>query len=184
MDIETLKGLGLDLSRIEDLVVERIAESILTEDEGRQDSDFAVRVHARVEEKLNQAVDSVAGRNVIPNMEQYIENYCLQATNEWGEKKGEPLSFVQYLVQRAEHYMQEPVDAHGKTKAEEGYGWRKKQTRVVWLINHHLQYSISQALKDALKVIDETISGGLEKAIKAQMIELQGKLKVAFDGRR
>jgi hypothetical protein len=89
------------------------------------------------------------------------------------------MTFIEYLVARAEAYLREDVNFDGKSKDEHsGYSWSKSQTRIVWLVNKHLQYSIESAMKDAVKTINDAVTEGLEKTVKVKLEEIAKGLKV------
>lgn len=185
MSIE-LKDLGISNEDLTNRVVEQIAEKMLfgltdTDEDGNvleTSTRFQDQMKTRVAEKIDQSIEEIAGRNVIPEMSNIIENYCLQETNNWGEKRGEPVSFTEYLIARAEAYLSEMVDHTGKPKGRDSYSWQPKTTRVVFLIEKHLHYSISQAMEGALRQANSTIAGGIEAAVKKSVRDIQDKLKV------
>jgi hypothetical protein len=184
----TIESLGLSADELADRVVNKAVEALLskhisgTDDgepwEGFDDSPFAAAMQKRIKEKVEEAIDQIAGKHVLPNVAAYVETLCLQETNKWGEKRGEPVTFVEYLVARANAYLAEEVDFRGKTKTEEGYGWKKNTTRVAYLVHEHLQYSIETAMKAALTDANSKIVGGIEAAIKIKLAEVAASLKV------
>lgn len=182
----SLEALGLSKEDVADRVVERIAEQLLssyaTDEDGELvetgHSPFKKMLQDRIIARVNQSIDEIAAKHVLPNVTSYLENLCLQETNQWGEKKGKPVSFIEYLVQRAEAYLQEPVSHQGKTQKEDTYNWRSNTTRVSYLIHEHLQYAISTAMKTALDGANKTIVGGIEKAVRIALEQVAGTLKV------
>lgn len=187
MNIETLEALGLTkeeiIERIADRVSERLLESTYCDedgDEGSMPSSFARAMQERIKAKIGEAIDGIAGRHVLPNVETYVENLCLQETNRWGEKTGKSLTFIEYLIERAEAYLAEEVDFEGKTKSESrGYSWSKSQTRVAHLVHRHLHYSIETAMKNAIENANKVIVGGLQKTIEIKLQEVAEKLRVS-----
>lgn len=174
-----LKDLGLTQEELIDRIVVRVASGLMYDDEEEGDSEFARTIQTRIEERVDQAVDNIALRNVLPSMEEYIETATLQATNDWGTPKGDPMTFVEYLVARAEAYMTEGVNYEGKTKAENRYdSWKKTQTRIAHMVDRHLHYSIETAMKNALQVANNAISEGIQEAVKIKLAEVVEKLKV------
>ena len=181
----TLESLGLTREEISERVVEKIADqllraSALDEDgeEGSAPSAFAKALQRKVTERVNAAVEEIAGRHVLPNVAAYVETLCLQETNKWGEKVGKPVTFTEYLVQRAEAYLREEVNYAGKTRGEDSYSWTKASTRVAHLVHEHLKYSIEAAMKEALKSANSKIVGGIEEAVKIKLAEVAASLKV------
>ena len=184
----TIEDLGLSQEELGNRVVERAVNMFLrdvscNEDEQEYDagpSSFASAMQERIRTKIDESIDSIAGKHVMPNMKALIESFCLQATNQWGDKTGSKMTFTEYLVKRAEAYMAEPVDYEGKTKAESrGYsGWSASGTRVADLVDKHLHYAISRAMEQALESANESIAGGLEEAVKVALRNATAKLKV------
>lgn len=169
----TLESLGLTRDDICDRVVDRLCGELGSYE------DFEGQVQGKVREAVDAAVSKMADEHILPNVHQYLENLCLQETNRWGEAKGKPVTFIEYLVQRAEAWMTEKVDYQGKAKTErDSYSWRENGTRVEFMIHEHLQYSISTAMKQALADANKTIVGGLQEAVKVKLNEIARKLKV------
>ena len=182
----TLESLGLTredvLDRVVSVIADRLMASRVADEDGDEvtvPSSFARLMERRVLERTNAAVEEIAGRHVLPNVAAYVETLCLQETNKWGEKKGAPVTFVEYLVQRAEHYLREDVDLNGKAKPErDGYSWNKSTTRIAHMVHEHLKYSIQTAMEQALKTANAAIVGGIEQAVKLKLGEVLDSLKV------
>jgi hypothetical protein len=172
-----LAELGFTQEQLQDRVVEGIIDR-LTISDGGDDSELFRRLENVVEEKINEAVESLANKHVLPNVTKYLENLCLQETNKYGEKKGEKKTFIEYLVARAEHYMTEKVNFQGKVKSEDSYQWRESTTRISYLIHEHLHYHIENAMKEAMKNANDSIIGGIEKAVKMKLTEVAEKFNV------
>lgn len=187
IDLETL---GLDKEKLADMVVERVAERLLSGydiDEGGEahsrPSRFQEALQAQIKERINSAVDDLASKHVLPKLQENIDNLVLQETSRWGEKVAPPKSFVEYMVERAENYIREEVDFQGKNKEQGGYNWSKKTTRISFIINSHLQYHIENAVKQALAGANAAIVGGLEGAVKVALQNATAALKVAVTSR-
>jgi hypothetical protein len=180
----TLESLGLSQEEIIDRVVGRIADSLLGawigdgDDESIVQSKFAKILEKKVLERINLAVEEIAGRHVLPNVAAYVETLCLQETNKWGEKKGSQVTFVEYLVDRAEKWLREEVDYQGKTKDSDSFSWKASGTRVAYMIHEHLQYSIKTAMEQALKEANASIASGITDAVKIKLAEILTSLKV------
>lgn len=185
LDLETL---GFTKEELQERVVERICEQVLSGVGYDPDSDaefttasqFHRELDKRIKEQINTTINAIAEREVLPNVSAYIESLTLQETNSWGEKRGESVSFTEYLVQRAQAYMREEVNYQGKSKAEaDGYSWSgSKQTRVTHLIHEHLQHSIATAMKDALTVATGEIARGIHETARHKLNEIAANLKV------
>src|SRR5271166_1889409 len=155
----TLESLGMTQQELQERVVTKICDDLLATEcfdnsEGeayRDDSPLAQKLRVEIRKRIDRGIAAIAETQVLPNVEKYIENICLQETNRWGEATGRALTFREYLVQRAEAYLQETVNYEGKTKEEAGsYSWSGKQTRITNLVHKHLHYTIESAMKEAV----------------------------------
>lgn len=184
-----LQSLGFTKEELQERVVERICDQLLTTLDYDPDSDTEQPVASRfqqaikdmVKKRIDTTINTLAERYVLPNVAQYIEDLTLQQTNQWGEKQGAPVTFVEYLVRRAQAYMQEEVNHDGKSKAEsDSYSWHgAKQTRITFLIERHLHHSIETAMKDSLKVATGEIARGLHETTRIKLNEIAAGMKVA-----
>lgn len=181
----SLASLGLDEEKLAEKLVDRLAQNMLTSigydedgDEWFGTSPFANKLNTMVKARLDQIVNDLADKHVLPRVNEMVEGLVLQQTNQWGEKVGQPVTFIEYLTQRAEAWMREEISFDGKTKAQDSFGWRKYGTRVEYLIDKHLQYSIEKAMKEAVSEANKTIAGGLVDAVKIKLGEIAASLKV------
>jgi len=183
---EILKELGLTQEQMTEIIANKAVEQLLTashhEDEGEEywgSSEFRELMEKHITETIDAKVTAIAEKHVLPGVEKMIGNLTLQETNKWGEKRGESLTFIEYLIQRAEVYMKEEVDYKGRTKSQRGgCQWSSEGTRVAHMVHEHLRRSIESAMKEALSNANSTIVGGLEKAVKMKLDEIAKSLKV------
>jgi hypothetical protein len=183
----TLESLGISKDAIEQKLIEHLAQELLTEiqydynddSEYRARSSLAKKLDALVKNHIDTTINALAEKHVLPNVSSYIENLTLQTTNQWGEKKGAPVTFIEYLTQRAEDYMQEKVSYDGKSKSESGpYSWNGTQTRITHMVHQHLHHSIETAMKQALQIATSGIATGLQETVKTKLAEVSQRLKV------
>lgn len=184
-----LQELGFTQEELQNRVVDGIIKQILSttrynpdqDYEFESDSDFKRKLDEQIKNQVTNTINSIAEANVLPNVNKYIEELVLQKTNQWGEKTGQPVTFIEYLVERANTYITEEVNHEGKSREENknsGYSWNKNTTRISYLINTHLQYSIKTAVEQMLKSANSQIAKGIEDAIKIQMASILEKIKV------
>lgn len=184
----TLESLGLDQDKLADKLVDRLAQNMLTSigydedgDEWFGTSPFANKLNNMVKARLDKIVSDLADKHVLPRVNEMVEGLVLQQTNQWGEKVGQPVTFIEYLTQRAENWMREEVSYDGKPKGQDSFRWRKYGTRVEYLLDKHLQYSIESAMKAAVGEANKTIAGGLVDAVKIKLAEISSSLKVKVE---
>ena len=186
MNINDLKELGFSEEDILHRVVDNISERILYKNDQYPDHDeydpsettFAKKVKSLIEERINEAVEKVAEKHTLPNITEYLENLLIEKTNHFGEKKGEPVTFIEYLTTRATNFLTEKVDYSGKSRKESYGSWSENTTRVSYMVDKHLQYSISTAIKNGLADINGQIADGLDGAVKIQLKQALENLSV------
>jgi predicted metal-dependent hydrolase len=184
MSAITLESLGFSQEELQERVVGRLCEQVLQStgydedgDEYSVDSKLAKTLERRVKEHVDATINAMAEKHVLPNVSTYIENLTLQTTNRWGERQGKPVTFIEYLTQRAEAYMQEEVDFQGKPKGADSYSWKGTQTRLTHMVHQHLHYSIESAMKDALQIANSAIATGIQETVKRKLAEVSAALK-------
>jgi hypothetical protein len=193
-----LAALGITATDLEDKLVQRLAELAFREvdfdapllfadddeppstpDEIRA-SAFRRKLMDAVKARIDGAIDRIATEHIVPKVDLLVENLTIKQTNQFGEQRGEALSFVEYLTARADRWLLEEVDYNGRSQAEcrsTGYSWHGKGTpRIVSLVDKHLQYSIQAMTDRALKDINSTIAGGLANAVKVALEDSVARL--------
>ncbi|MFA5943215.1 MAG: hypothetical protein WC876_01975 [Candidatus Thermoplasmatota archaeon] len=186
-----LEALGFTKDEVLAKVVEAVARSVmestvLDEDgeEGTMPSTFARSLKEKVQERIDSAVSAVVEKHILPNAEQHIERVTLQKTTQWGEKVGQPVTFLEYLTSRAESYLTEPVSFEGKSKSEsKGYSWSGTQSRITHMVHQHLHYSVEAAMKNALSVATSALSQGINDTVKMKLDEVVKQIQVSVKTR-
>ncbi|GAB1345058.1 hypothetical protein [Gemmatimonas sp.] len=187
----SLQDLGLSTDELIDRVVAAAAKQLLhhtvTTMDGDDDDEGSYQVatplkkklDAEIQERITAAVSALLAEHIEPLVTHKLDTLLLIPTNQWGEKKGEALTFVEYATARAEAYLTEAVNLDGKSRSENGgYSWSPSTTRVVYLANQHLKYAIEGAMKHALADANKHIAGGIEAAVRQSLAEVQQKLRV------
>ena len=184
-----LQALGFTQEELQQRVIDQLCahltKTVSIDDEGEEhwrESDMGRRLNQAVIKRVDAAIEKIATEHVLPNVSTFLESFCLQATNHWGEKTGQPITFIEYLVKRAETYITEKVNYDGKGKDDDRYSsssWNGTQTRIAYMINSHLQYSIEAAMKKALAEANGHIVKGPEETVKIKLKEVSEALTVA-----
>jgi len=181
----SIEELGITQEELISRVVDKICESTLTElgmddygDEASYPSAFKRRLADAVKKCVDTKINEIADAHILPKVSELVENITIQETNKWGEKKGEPVSFIEYMTQRADAYLREDVDYEGKSKAESSsYSWSKSQTRITQLVHKHLHYTIEAAMQAAMQNANSAIVEGIQETVKIKLEELARSLK-------
>jgi hypothetical protein len=176
MTKEELALLGFTEEDVLNRLVDKLCEQMV-ETEECYAGDFGRRLQKAVEQRVSETLDKAMAAHILPKVSEMVEGVCLVETNRWGEKVGEKLTFIEYLVKRTEAYITEGVNYNGKTQSEDSYSWRKHSTRIAFMINQHLQYSIDNAMKKALGDVNSSIRKGLENAVKIALQNITVQVK-------
>lgn len=181
----TLEAIGITKEELQSRVVEQIAQELLTieavDEDGdpfREQSKFAKGISELVRERINDHVAKIAEAHVLPRVGELVDNIVLQETNKWGEKRGAPMTLIEYLTSRAEAYLREEVSYDGKSKGHDSYSWKGTQTRIAYLVHQHFHYAIEQAMGQAVKSANSVIVGGIQETVRLKLGEIAAALKV------
>lgn len=178
-----LSELGLSQGQLQELVVDKIVQQLLyrgeEDDEGYAcRSDFHKELRSKIKEKAISTVAELAKKYVLPVVQEDIKALLIEKTNNYGEKKGETTTFVEYMVERAKAYMADEVDNVGRSRAECS-SWRGgNQKRLVYLLNKHLSDAIEQVIKTVLKDANDLLAEGVEETVKLKLVEIKDKFSV------
>lgn len=184
----TIEELGISTDELIDRVVDRITDSVLNstsvDEDGEpwsRDSAFRKKLEDLVIKKIDTTVTAIADKQVLPQVAEIINGLTLSETNKWGEKKKEPLTFIEYLEQRASHYLSEKVDFNGKSKEESnGYSWSGTQTRLTHMVHSHLHYSVESAMKSSLNAVTGSLTESIAETAKIKLNEMAKTMSLTF----
>jgi hypothetical protein len=186
-----LEVLGMTQEEIQERVIDRMVEQIMTEETSYYDEDTGKsyketrqsqmerQLRKLVQSRIDAQVTAVADEHLAPRIREIIESTKLQETTKWGEKKGEPLTFIEYLVTRAEVYLKEQVNERGETRADRDYNWNGVQTRLAFLVHSDLHKAIQSAVSDAIGNAHKLFATSLQDMVNAQLTEIAGKIKLS-----
>lgn len=187
VDPNLIALLGLSREEIIERVIARIASGLLEvegvdeygDSVGPRPSNLQARLQAAVQKRADEKIAEIAEREILPRVGTFVETLTLQETNRWGEKTGKSMTFIEYLIQRAETYLTEQVDHQGKSASECERGYFSKYTsRTAFLIEWHLKHAIETAMRKAVADANKTIVGGLQEAVKIALEDVGKRLKV------
>lgn len=175
-----LEELGLTEQDVLNKLVDRLVDRFSGGDDEVTTS-FGNKLDAAVRGQIDKRIDAALSKHVLPKIKTMIDDVCLQETNQWGEKRGKKLTFIEYLTQRADSYIREPVNYNGKPQGEDSYNWKQSGTRISYMIHEHLQYAISRAMTDALGNVNSSVRKGLEEAVKVALANIKVKVDTKIE---
>jgi hypothetical protein len=178
-----LASLGFTKEELQERVVARIADDILTssgfDDDGEpvaMASGFKKQVAALVTNRVDDAVATLCKQVVDENFADYLSRVQLQRTTHWGEKKGDPMSFVDFITHRAHEYLNEQVDREGKPKNDSYF--RPETTRAMWLTNAAVHKNIIDVMNQCLTGHNNTVGEAIAIAVKTAIDNVKTSFKV------
>ena len=91
------------------------------------------------------------------------------------------MTFKEYIAHRAEAYMSENVNYHGKSKAEDGdsYNWRSEGPRLTVLMRNYIRETLEAAAKAAVNDVNKVIADNIGKAAKQAIAQAGAAIKVS-----
>ncbi len=186
MDVTTLKALGISPEELGNRIVDQAVDVLMsstgfdpdTEEETRYESRFKREIEARVQKAVDEKIAALAAEHLIPRVGELIEKANLRKTNTYGEPKGEPMTFIEYIASRAEVYMAEGVDIQGRSKAEGDYNWKSAGPRLTVLMRGYIRATLESHAKAAVTDVNKVIAANLEKAARDAIQQAAGALKV------
>lgn len=188
MDIKTLEALGVSATELSDRIVDQAVHALLYStgfdeegDESSYGSKFKQQVEKRVQEAVDTKIAALAAEHVLPRVGEMIEAADMRKTSHYGEPKGEPMTFKEYIASRAEVYMSEDVDYNGQSKDESrhSYNWRVSGPRLTVLMKMYIKDTLEKSAKNAINDVNKVIAKNIEQAAKDAIASCAASLKVA-----
>ena len=192
MDIKTLEALGVSVEELGNRIVDQAVDRLLsstgfnpeTEEETHYESRFKREIEKRVQESVDKKIAALAEVHVLPRVGEMIEAADMRQTNQYGEAKSPPMTFKEYIANRAQVYMTENVDYHGNSKAdlaaknESDYNWRSRGPRLTVLMRNYIQDSLETQAKAAVNDVNKVIAANIAKAAQDAIAAASANLKV------
>ncbi len=181
--------LGLTKEQMMDRVIDSMAEKVMegtlrtTDEDGETEwtKSFNTQLNKLVQKTADERLQCLKEENILPKLEELIFEVILQKTNKWGEEKGDPVTFTEYLTEQAESYMQEMVDGYGKTQKESGSSssyWTGRTTRLLYLIDKSMTNHFQKVSQELSKHAREALAETLSETMKSYLTEAAGKMKL------
>lgn len=179
-----LEELGFTKEEILNKTVDRIVDQIMTttgwdpEDnsEYAASSQFSTSLQRHCKEAIDKHVSDISEKHIVPKVAEAVEKFKYQECNNWGEKKGKELSFIEYMEIKAENYMQEEVDYNGK---RDSWNDGKRQSRLCHIIEEYIQYEVKRGVESATSDMSKQLEQALGTTLRLKLAEISDKIKVA-----
>ena len=190
MDIKTLEALGVSPEDLAERIIDQAVNALLystgfnqdAEEEVTYESKFKNAIEAKIQQTVDQKISAIASEHVLPKVGDLIEQANMRQTSKYGEPKGDPMTFKEYIAYRADAYMTEDVNLQGQSKNEcsDSYSWRSQGPRMTVLMRNYVKDSMESAAKAAVTDINKVIAKNIEKAAKDAIASTVEHLKVSI----
>ncbi|MFB3894307.1 MAG: hypothetical protein ACE15C_20065 [Phycisphaerae bacterium] len=159
--------IDINPEELKERIIEDAAAQIVEQfDEGGLE-DLQSRIRALMDKKIDESCLGV----VTSLIERGIQALEFQITDRFGKTKEGPETLAEYVVTRADAWLNAHVDYQGKEQSPNCYGYKDSQTRLTWLIDQHLQYRIGNAMKDAVQRVITSVAPALAETCKVQITQ-------------
>jgi len=109
------------LDRAAKLVTESLPKG-WDEDDERNTDDLVDRVTRKVRKNVHTAIDDSIDKFTKEVIEgrllELVKSWSFETTSKFGEKKGEPVTISEYIIDRIDKHINEAVDCSGATRSD------------------------------------------------------------------
>jgi len=184
----TLCDLGFTKEELEEKLLARLVREVLTgisyDDEDGEyevDSTFAKKVNALVKTEVDSGIERMAQKHLYPRINEQINTIVLAETNRWGERtKREEVTFAEYITNKADAWLIEPIDSSGKTQAEAGSYFRAETTRLAKLVEASIDSTVRKECAALAAQFKDSFETSIADAVKIKLRELQGGMTLTL----
>lgn len=175
MNSVNLESLGFTVEELQARVVNNLVDRLLSGHTFGEGSPVHRQFQNVIKTAIDVKLDTLFETQILPHISSQVDELIIQKTNEWGEKKGAPVTFLEYLVERADLFINEPVDSRGRTRAQcaashdsfsEVRGSNRLINAVETKLNSHLQACVQAVVKDATDKVGVAMGDLLKTTLK------------------
>ncbi len=149
------------VSQIGDKIVEKYESSQMEAIESRI-TDALSKVDSKIQETIDKKVNEIAENLLNRNITIY---------DKWGDVKKENVNIMDMFKKKMDNFLTEKVDEDGKTN-----GYRCDQTRIDYLVNKNITYSMERKVNEAAAQVSKKIEKYVNETLKQQIGEEVSKV--------
>ena len=156
-------------SFISDEIISQIGDKIIS----KYESDQMEVIESKITDALSE-VDSKIQETIDKKVNEIAENLLnrnITIYDKWGDIKKENVNIMDMFKQKMDNFLSEIVYENGKTN---GYG--HEQTRIDYLINKNITYSMERKVNEAAAQVSKKIEEYVNKTLKQQIGEEVSKV--------
>lgn len=130
-------------------IEKRISESL----EG-----LVAKLESKLDEKVNEVTENLLNRNIT-------------IYDKWGDKVKENVNIMDMFKQKMDNFLTEKVNSSGEAK-----GYDRNQTRIDYLVNKNIGYSMERKVSEAAREVSKKIEEYVNRTLKEQIGEEVSKV--------
>ena len=156
-------------SFISDEIISQIGDKIIS----KYESDQMEVIESKITDALSE-VDSKIQETIDKKVNEIAENLLnrnITIYDKWGDIKKENVNIMDMFKQKMDNFLSERVDENGKTN-----GYRREQTRIDYLVNKNITYSMERKVNEAAAQVSKKIEEYVNKTLKQQIGEEVSKV--------
>jgi hypothetical protein len=138
---------------IEDVQIKNIEKRI-----NESLSELTTRLESKLDDKVNEVTENLLNRNIT-------------IYDKWGDKVKENVNIMEMFKQKMDNFLTEKVNDSGKAG-----GYDAKQTRIDYLVNKNIGFSMERKINEASKQVSQKIEEYVNKTLKEQIGEEVSKV--------
>lgn len=165
------------INKIVDAAVEDLLSSVSTDDEGnsykmssRLREDFNTELTKRISSTVSGLVDSL----VTP---EYIRTTTFPRYSKYGEKKGDPLTFKEFVEQCVNKILDSRIDDSGKILEPGSYGYDRGKHFMSGLVEKTIERELREAIQKGLINIQQEVTNALKAAATEIITKITASIK-------
>ncbi len=183
-----LEDLGITKEEMQERIINKVCDDLLSSYqydssdnvEYHVDSEFFKSLNKQVKTTVEAHISKLYEEILVPHINKKIDDLKIKETNKWGEPIKKELTFVEYITERFEKYISEPVNISGETKTESSSDYWKatKDTKLSWMLNKKINTELELTLKKLVENSTTYINDNIITLVKSNLEEISKKIKV------
>lgn len=141
------------VNKIESQQIKNIEKRISESLEG-----LVAKLESKLDEKVNEVTEDLLNRNIT-------------IYDKWGDKVKENVNIMDMFKQKMDNFLTEKVNSSGESK-----GYDRNQTRIDYLVNKNIGYSMERKVSEAAREVSKKIEEYVNKTLKEQIGEEVSKV--------
>lgn len=176
-----LEALGFSREEIQNKIVDAAVEDLLSgvsvDDEGnahRMASRLRESFNTELTQRIADTVSNLVSTLVTP---EYIRATTFPRYSKYGEKKGDPLTFKEFVEQCVSKILDAKVDDSGKILEPGSYGYDRGKHFMSGLVEKAVERELREAIQKGLINIQQEVTNALKAAATEIITKITASIK-------